>query len=243
MPSTQSNWYVRFGCMAPIIAIASLFYFLKQNAILPGFLFFALFFGFAVLFLFLSTKAEEKAKDKQKGLINALAPQSGYTESHAFISYDLLSKIAVDDKKKRIHFWDAGKLDGKQVKQAYLHMPYVHADYAYDQLLAAEVFINGVREETVVSDNPGTLERIEKTGQSVEQIIDNKLPFYRKLMNRKIASVEMKLLIDDTDNPYRIIRFYSNLDKRVKRNSADFTGVLGEVEKWISLLTFIMNQK
>ena len=241
--SAQSNWYVRFGCLAPIIAIASLIYFVNRDSVLSGFLFFGLFFGFAVLFLMLSTKAEEKSKEKQKVHINSYAPKNGYTESHAFISYDLLSKIAVDEKKKRIHFLEPGKLDGKQVKKAYLHMPYVQSDYSYRQLLAVEVFINGTREETIVRDSPGTLERIEELGQSVDQIITNKIPLVRKMINRKIATVEMKLLIDDEEKPYRIIRFYNNLDKRIKRNSKDFSQVKDDVEHWVSLLTFIMNQR
>lgn len=243
MPSTQSNWYIRFGCLAPIIAIAAFIYFVNRNSVLYGFIFFALFFGFAVLFLTLSTKAEDKAKEKQIIHLNSYTPQSSYTESRAFVSYDLLSKIAVDEKRRRIHFWEPGKLDGKQVKKAYLHMPYTHKDYSYNQLLAVEVFINGTREETIVNDSPETLERIKELGQSVEQIIGNKVPLVRKMINRKIATVEMKLLIDDEEKPYQIIRFYSDLDKRMKRNSKGFIAVKDEVEQWVSFLTFIMNQK
>lgn len=244
MPSTQANWYVRFGCLAPIFGVIALLFFINQDAVIPGFIFFAIFFGFAVLFLSLSSKAEEKAKQKQRDHINSFKPAaSNYTESHAFISYDLLSKIAVDEKKRRIYFWEPVPLDGKQVTKAYLHMPYTLTDYSYKQLLAVELFENGTRQQTVVNEADGTLEKINALGQSVEQIITNKTPLIRKIVHRKVAAIELKLLLDDEERPYRIIRFYTNLDKRLKRESAIYISVKRDVDHWISLLSFVMNHK
>lgn len=244
MPSAQSNWYIRFGCLAPIIGVVVLIYLLNTDAVIPGFLFFAAFFGFGVLFLNLSIRAEQKVKQKQREYLDSFKPSAtNYTESHAYVSYDLLSKIAVDEKNQRIYFWEPDTTDGKTLSRAYLHMPYTVKSYTYKQLLAIELFENGTRQQTVVNEAPRTIERIEELGQSVEQIIKNKSTLIRKVIYRKVATMEMKVLIDDKEKPYRIIRFYTNLDKRLKRGSVSYSTVKQDSDHWMSLLTFVMNQK
>ncbi|WP_432357920.1 hypothetical protein [Sporosarcina sp. UB5] len=244
MSSTQSNWYVRLGCLAPIIGIVAMFYFIKREAFLLGFIFFAVFFGFAALFLLLSTRTEEKLKANQRDYLNTFQPKaSNYNESHAFVADDLLSKITVDEKNRRIHFWEPAPLiDGKIVKKAFKQMPYILSDYPYSAILAVEIYENGTRQKTVVKEAEGTMERIESLGQSVTQIITNKIPFAKKAIHRRIATVEMKLIVDDEKKPVRIIRFYSNLDKRLKRDSTEHQKLQHQVDHWVSLLTFVMEQ-
>ena len=242
MSSTQSNWYVRFGCLAPIIGIAALFYFIKRDAIIPGFLFFAVFFGFAVLFLYLTNRTEDKMKAKQKEYVNTFEPKSSkYIESHAFIADDLLSKIAVDEKNRRIYFWEPTPIDGKPLKKAFYKMPYILSDYPYSAILAVEVYQNGTRQQTVVKEAEGTLERIESLGQSVTQVTDKKMSIAKKTIHRKIATIELKIIVDDENKPVRVIRFYANLEKRLKKESSDHLAIQRQVDHWLSLLTFIMN--
>lgn len=244
MSSTQSNWYVRFGCLAPIIGIAAMFYFIKRDAFLPGFFFFAAFFGFAALFLSLSTRAEEKLKAKQRDYLNTFLPKAAnYIESHTFIADDLLSKIAVDEKNRRIYFWEPAPIDGKPVKKAFVKMPYILSDYPYSAILAVEVYENGTRQKTVVKEAEGTMERIEALGQSITPVVDKKMSLAKKAIHRRIATVEMKIIIDDDTKPVRIIRFFANLDKRMKKESTDHVAMERQVDHWISLLTFIMNNK
>lgn len=245
MSSTQSNWYVRFGCLAPIIGIVAMFYFIKRDAFLPGFIFFALFFGFAVLFLSLSTRTEEKLKTSQKEYMETFQPKSAnYLESHTFVADDLLSKIAIDERNRRIHFWEPAPLiDGKRVKKAFHKMPYILSDYPYSALLAVEVYENGTRQKTVVNEADGTMERIEALGQSVTQIINKKMPIAKKAIHRRVANIEMKMIIDDEAKPVRIIRFYANLDKRLRRDSKEYADLQRQIDHWVSLLTFIMENK
>ncbi|MCG7344532.1 hypothetical protein MHZ92_10325 [Sporosarcina sp. ACRSL] len=242
MVSTQSNWYVRFGCLAPIIGIFSLFYFINRDAFLPGFVFFGLFFGFAVIFLILSTRAEEKVKAKQLEHLETYKPtNSRFEESHSFVSDDLMSKIAIDEKNRRLYFWEPTPLvDGTRVKKAFLKMPYVLSDYSYDQLLAYEIYENGIRKQTFVKVAEGTEDRIEALGQSVEPIIDKKMSLTRKTILRKIATIEMKIILDNEEKPVQIIRFYSSLDKRLKKDSPDYIAIQRKVDQWVSLLTFIL---
>lgn len=243
MSSTQSNWYVRLGCLAPIVGIFALFYFIKRDAFLPGFIFFAVFFGFAALFLFLSTRAEEKLKAKQLEHLKTYKPaNSNIVESHALVSYDLLSQLVLDEKNKRLHFWGPAPLvDGTRVKKAFLKMPYILSDYRYDQLLAFEIYENGIRQQTSVSEAEGTMERIEALGQSVEQFIDKKVSKARKTIHRRVATIEMKIILNDEENPVKVIRFYSNLDKRLKKDSTEYTALKRQVDHWVSLLSFVMN--
>ena len=108
MSSTQSNWYVRFGCLAPIIGIAALFYFIKRDAI-PSRLYIlrGVLRVCRALFSPYQHRTEEKMKAKQMEYVNTFEPKSSkYVESHAFIADDLLSKIAVDEKNRRIYFWE-----------------------------------------------------------------------------------------------------------------------------------------
>jgi hypothetical protein len=242
LSSTQSNWYVRLGCLAPIIGIVAMFYFIRREAILPGFLFFAVFFGFAILFLFLSTRTEDKLRAKQKEYLDTFIPKtSKYTEAHAFIADDLLSKISVDEKARRIYFWEPTPIGGKPVKKAFHKMPYILSDYPYSAILAVEVYENGTRRQIAVKEAEGTMERIEALGQSVIQFVDNKMSIAKKVIHRRIATIEMKIIIDDETKPVRIIRFYSNLEKRLKKDSTEYRNIQKQVDHWVSLLSFIMS--
>ncbi|MGG0669771.1 hypothetical protein [Sporosarcina koreensis] len=243
MTSTQSNWYVRLGCLAPIIGIAAMFYFIKRDAFLPGFLFFAVFFGFALLFLFLSTRTENKLKAKQMEYLNTFQPKAtNFIESHSFVADDLLSKISVDEANCKIYFWEPAPLiDGKSVKKAFNKMPYILSDYPYSAILAVEVYENGVLKRAAVKEADGAMERIEALGQSVIPVVDKKMSLAKKAIHRKIAIVEMKIIIDDETKPVRVIRFYANLDKRLKKESVDHVAMERKVDHWMSLLTFIMD--
>lgn len=245
MSSTQSNWYVRFGCLAPIIGIAAMFYFIKRDAFLPGFLFFIVFFAFAVLFLSLSTRTEEKLKASQRDYLDTFQPKtSSYIESHAFVAYDLLSKISVDEKNRKIHFWEPTPLiDGKPVKKAFHKMPYILSDYPYSSLLAVEIYENGTRQKTIVKEADGAMERIESLGQSVIPIIDKKMSIAKKAIHRRVANIEMKIIIDDETTPVRVIRFYANLEKRLRKDSKEYIDIQRQIDHWFALLTFIMNNK
>ena len=106
-----------------------------------------------------------------------------------------------------------------------------------------EVYENGTRQQTVVKEAEGTLERIESLGQSVTQIIDKKMSIAKKTIHRKIATIEMKIIVDDEKKPVRIIRFYANLDKRLKKESTDHLAIQRQIDHWVSLLTFIMDNR
>jgi hypothetical protein len=221
-----------------------MFYFIKRDAFLPGFLFFAAFFGFAALFLYLSTLSEEKLKAKQREYLNTFQPKaSNYIESHAFIADDLLSKITVDEKNRRIYFWEPVPIDGKPVKKPFVNMPYILSDYPYSAILAVELYENGTRKKTAVKEAEGTMERIEALGQSVSPVINEKMSLAKKAIHRKIATIEMKIIIDDETKPVRVIRFFANLDKRLKKESTNHIAMQRQVDHWMSLLTFIMNNK
>ncbi|MDW0117094.1 hypothetical protein QTL97_09115 [Sporosarcina thermotolerans] len=244
MPSTQSNWYVRFGCLAPIIGTIALFTLVRQDQFLYGFIFFAIFFGFAALFLTLATRTENKLKAKQLEHLETYKPKkSTYHETHAFVSDDLLSKIAIDERNRRIHFWEPSLLaDGKRVSKAYLKMPYEIFDYSYEQLLAIETYENGIRKKVVFSEVEGTTDRLEAIGQSLDPVINEKMSLARKAILRKTVTIEMKIIVDDETKPFHIIRFYSNLDKRLKKESPEYIEVYRKMSHWITLLTFIMDQ-
>ncbi|WP_339251150.1 hypothetical protein NSQ43_13960 [Sporosarcina sp. FSL W8-0480] len=245
MPSTQSNWYVRLGCLAPIIGTIALFTLVRQDRLLPAFIFFAIFFGFAALFLSLATRTENKLKAKQLAHLETYKPKrSTYHETHAFVSDDLLSKIAIDERNRRIHFWEPSLLaDGKRVSKAYLKMPYEIFDYSYDQLLAIETYENGIRKKVIFNEAEGTKDRLEAIGQSLNPVIDEKVSLARKAILRKTVTVEMKIVVDNEKKPFHIIRFYSNLDKRLRKDSTEYIGVYRKMDHWVTLLTYIMDDK
>ena len=126
------------------------------------------------------------------------------------------------------------------MKKAFHKMPYILSDYPYSAILAVEVYENGTRQQTVVKEAEGTMERIEALGQSVTQIVNEKMSIAKKTIHRRIAHVEMKIIVDDETKPVRIIRFYANLDKRLKKESTEHLDVQRQVDHWVSLLTFIM---
>ena len=58
--------------------------------------------------------------------VNTFLPKApNYVESHAYIGDDLLSKISVDEKKRKIYFWEPSPIDGKPAKKAFHKMPYI----------------------------------------------------------------------------------------------------------------------
>ncbi|QTD41325.1 hypothetical protein [Sporosarcina sp. Te-1] len=243
MRSTESNWFIRLGCLSPIIGTIALFVLIRQDSIPAAFLFFAFFFGFAILFLYLSGRAEEKAKQKQQAYLETFKPvKPTYTESHAFVSYDLLSKLAIDEKNRKLYIWVPPLRDGKYLNKVYASMPYEILEYAYKDLLAVEVYENGIRQERFKHPGERTVERLAALGQEwKEGATTSKLPMAKRFIYRKVATLEMKLVLDDEDKPVRIIRFYTNLDKRLSKQSASYNALKKEVEHWTSLLAFIMN--
>ncbi|MFD1204800.1 MULTISPECIES: hypothetical protein [Sporosarcina] len=242
MPSTQSKWYIKLGCLSPIIGILALIYLLNQQIYLPGYIIFFIFFGLAVLFLYLSNQSEEKEKKKQIDHLQSIVPKdTSYVESHAFISYDLLSKIAVDEKKRRIYFWSPVQSGQAPVKRAYLNMPYDISSYRYENLLAIEIYENGMLQKGAINQNEKTGEKITALGQTIDhqQQSFSKL---RKVIHRKVSTLEMKIIIDDAKQPVRVIRFYSNIDKRLKKDSSEYIAIKKEADHWLHLLTFLMEQ-
>ena len=66
------------------------------------------------------------------------------------------------------------------MKKAFHKTPYILSDYPYSAILAVEVYENGTRQQAVVKEAEGTMERIEALGQSVTQVSAKKCRLPKK---------------------------------------------------------------
>lgn len=102
MPSKLSNLMAGLGCLTPITGIVLLCYFLFQSSISLGVISIVLSFVLTIVFIALGIRIEEKRKVKQLDFLQTFQPDvDDFHKLKSFTSYDLLTKIAIDDQRRK----------------------------------------------------------------------------------------------------------------------------------------------
>ena len=140
MPTKLSNFFLGLGCFSPIIGVTIFIYLLVHQSLLSGFMYLGVFLVIMIILIVIASQMEDKRKAKQKHLLSTLKPKGeNYHESQSYVAYDILSRISVDEKNKRLYFWAPENQEIYTPKDASYGMPYQIFSYPYSALLAAQI--------------------------------------------------------------------------------------------------------
>ena len=140
MSSKLSNLFFGLGCLTPIGGIVLLFYFLIQSSISLGVTSVILSFVVTILLFVVGSQMDEKHKAKQLAFLQTFQPdQEDFQKFKSYTSYNLLSKIAIDERQGKVYLWLPDSDQGEKITKAYAGMPYIIKEYDYSNLLAIKL--------------------------------------------------------------------------------------------------------
>ena len=180
---------------------------------------------------------EDKRKAKQKHLLSTLQPKvRNYHETQSYVAYDILSKIAVDEKNERIYFWAPENQGVYTIKDASYGMPYQLFDYPYSALLAAQII-----------EDSASVSTMSRQSQSARVLLDgleptNDIHPEKPSNNERINSMELKLILKDQVRPIHTVRFYSDSNSSLNKSSPEYLRAKNEIEQWFTILHFIIKE-
>lgn len=236
MPTKLSNFLIGIGCFSLVIGIGFFFYFLINKSILTAFLYVISSLFILIIFASFSAAAENKRKEQQKNLISTFQPNDkDFQETQSFISFDLLSKVTMDEKHKRIYLWTPENKDIQMLKNVYYGMPYQLFTYEYSDILAIEL----LEDNTLIS----TISRRSKSAFFLLdglQTIQAKAPGEPSI--KKVHAIELKIIVNDRVKPIHIIRFYSDPTTSLQKGSAEYQKVQNDIEHWVTVLNLIIKE-
>ena len=237
MPTKLSNFFSVLGCLSTIIGVAIFIYLLINQSFLSGFIFLGVFLVIMIILILIVTQMEDKRKAQQKLLLSTLQPKVGnYHETKSYVAYDLLSKVALDEKNERIYFWVPENPEVQTIKDASYGMPYRIFDYPYSALLSAQIIEDSASISTLSRQSQSA--RILLNGLEQTNDIQPKKPSNDEHIN----SMELKLILKDQVRPIHVVRFYSDINIKLNKNSPEHRKVQGEIEQWFTILRFIIKE-
>ena len=237
MPTKLSNLFLGLGCFSPIIGVTIFIYLLTHQSLLSGFIYLGVFLVIMIILIVIASQLEDKRKAKQKHLLSTLQPKDeNYHETQSYVAYDILSKIVVDEKNKRIYIWAPENQEVYTIKDASYGMPYQLFDYPYSALLAAQIIED--------SDSVSTMSR---QSQSARVLLDGLEPTIdihpeKPSNNERINSMELKLILKDQVKPIHIVRFYTDSNASLNKSTPEYRRAKNEIEQWFTILHFIIKE-
>src|SRR4051812_33333002 len=106
MQTKLSNFFLGLGCLSPIIGVTIFIYLFINQSLLSGFIYLGVLLVIMIILIVIASQMEDKRKAKQKHPLSTLQPKvENYHETQSYVSYDILSKITLDEENKRIYFW------------------------------------------------------------------------------------------------------------------------------------------
>lgn len=238
MPSKLSNLLAGLGCLTPITGIVLLCYFLFQSSISLGVISIVVSFVIAIIFIALGIRIEEKRKLKQLDFLQTFQPDvDDFHKLKSFTSYDLLTKIAIDDQHGKVYFWAADSDKGQNVTKAYVGMPYTIKSYNYSDILAVKFTEDHHQTAIVQRDTHFTHYLLNKVS---EEKVESKNASGPPI--DKISSMDLEIIVNNNVNPRYLIRFYHSPNMRIRKDSPEYQGHYSSLQQWFTRLETIIDE-
>ena len=239
MTTTLTNRLARICFYGPVVAAMYFFVFAISNGRgLMGFFLVCGSLGAALMIFMQIIEIERRELKKQrKVLASYKMSEIDVDNLPTIISSDALTRVVVDEKKGRLYVWLAIDDTGTPLKKARQDMHYRFFNYAFKDLQAVAVVIDGsvylsreYRLNAVLSNF------IDEDTGSVNSAITNAIP------NDKVR--KMTLLIQTNHEQYPIypIRLYSDPYAYVEKESADYVKTLESVQLWFDRLDSVISE-
>lgn len=239
MSSKLSNLFTGIGCSTPILGFVLLGYLFYNRSFVLGIVALVVCILAGLLILGTAQQAEDKRKKTQMEFLQTFQPpQFDVTKHKSFSSYDLLSKIAIDDQHKKVHLWMPDTKRGIKVTKAYPNMPYNIRTYNFSDILAINLKEDNFETESIQRDTHFTnfllnklKEEAPATGNPTSQPVD------------KITSMDLEIIVDDNANPRHLIRFYYAPYTPLRKDSLEYEAHVKERNEWFTKLKTIIEQQ
>ena len=138
---------------------------------------------------------EQKQKEKQLAFLHTFQPDEFDFQKHkSFTSYDLLTKIALDEQRKKVYIWMPDPKKVGNVKKAYARMPYTINTYNYSDILAVNLKEDYQRTDSVHRDTHYTHFLLNKLKEE-----DRKKSNTTKPPVDKVSSMDLEIIVDDNN--------------------------------------------
>lgn len=239
MPSRITNLFVGIGCMTPIFGLVLLGYFFYNRSFLLGIVSLVVCFFAAIILFGVIQQIEDRRKKEQLEFLQTFQPdQFDFNKHKSFTSYDLLSKIAIDDQQKKVYLWMPVPKKGGNVTKAYAKMPYIINTYNFSDILAIYLKEDNYETASAQRDSHFTNFLLNKlneedvaTGKAASEPVD------------KINSMDLEIITDDNSKPRHLIRFYHAPYTPLKKDSLEYAAHFKERQDWFAKLKFIIEQR
>ena len=235
MSTKLSNFFSVLGCLSIIIGVAVFIYLLINQSFLSGFIYLGISIVIMCILAVIITNMEDKRKAKQKHLLSTSQPNVGnYHDTKSYVAYDLLSKVALDEKNERIYFWVPENPEVQTIKDTSYGMPYRIFDYPYSALLSAQII-----------EDSASISTLSRQSQSARILLNgleqtNDIQPNKPSNDEHINSMELKLILKHQVRPIHVVRFYSDININLNKNSPEYRKVQSEIEQWFTILRFII---
>lgn len=230
-----------FGCMTSILAvIASIIFFILGYTWIGWLFLIPTLFLNLISFMKYLHAIKRNRKELSKQLENLKPETSGFMAAHTFISYNQLTKIAVDEQAKRICIWAPEKPD---MTKGVAGMVYKIFEYNYPDVLAVEMAEDGV--------SLGTKSSHSKTAHSLLDgffsktdgtFIGGSQPSEKK--KKHVESLDLTIIVNDSARPLHTINFYTFTGEggqpQLKKSTPAYRDCMNKLRSWYMLLSFIM---
>ena len=238
MQSKLSNLFVGLGCFTPIVGILLLVYFSFHRSILFGCISIVMSLLITTILFVLVSQIEEKRKVKQMEFLQTFQPnQDDFGKYKSFTSYDLLAKIAIDEKHRKVYFWVPDFNKGENVTKAYVGMPYKIIAYNYSAILALKLAEDNHPTASFQRESYFTHFLLDKlndeettTSKATHPPVD------------KISSMDLEIIFNDNVKPKHLIRFYHTPHIRLRKDSPKYHAFFSERQQWFTILQAIIHE-
>lgn len=207
-------------------------------------------FAFLLLFVFgiggwiLGYKiTQSKNNDLRNSILmkmNIANPQSSsFQESKYLISNDYESKIAIDEKNKKVCIWTNTFVNAQKLSPTFSKYEFTSKLFNFSEILSVEIIKDGksITNVSRSSQIGGALVGGILAG-GVGAVIGG-LSGSSTTME-STSTINLGITVNDFSNPYYIINFYSERDAEVQTTN-DETAMF-ECKKWFGILSFLIKE-
>ena len=238
MPSSLSRAFFGFGCFTQIFGIILLGILFYNRSFALGT--FAIVSSFVVMLLLVGSgvQLEQKQKGEQLEFLRSFQPDQFDKKTKSYTSYDLLTKIAIDEQRQLVYIWTPDQKKAGVIKKAYAGMPYIIHTYSYSEIAAIILKEENHRTAVVQRDTHSAHFLLNK----LKEEEDEKNKFTKPPVD-KVSSMELEVIVDDTTAKRHVIRFYHVPYLYIRKDSPEYKAYFRERQECFTKLQVIIEQQ
>ncbi|MCG7346473.1 hypothetical protein MHZ92_20420 [Sporosarcina sp. ACRSL] len=239
MPSTLSRIFFGLGCFTPMLGLGLLFHLFSNRSFMAGIVSLVICLFVMLVGVGIGSLLEQKQKEKQLAFLHTFQPdQFDFQKQKSYTSYDLLTKIALDEQRKKLHIWMPDPKKVGITNKAYIRMPYIINTYNYSDILAVNLKEDYERTDSVHRDTDFTHFILNQLKE--DDIVKSKTT---KPQVDKVSSMDLELIVDDKASPSHLIRFYYAPYIYIRKDSPEYEAYNKERQEWFTKLKGIVEQQ